>query len=283
MEISLAGERIFRLESQVSFDQARARVEEKKVSLVAGMIGSLFTRPNPAEIQLTYAEQRLEPFWHLEARLRTVYDRQRSYSVVVGGPEVKRVTLLGQEVPVDPTSKTGPTISLTGVERCEEDHRIVRSFAGDGTPNADLNRLVNTPKEGIPDLAGYQPEGVIVAPPQAHSAAVARQVMAEVVRPLKAQVIHEERVELEVIDLYFRPVYAFEYTWTAKSKRMVIEVDGLSGEVKPGGKTLKEQMMSLVNRDLIFDISADAIGMVVPGGSIVVKLAKAAADFKRPS
>lgn len=39
--------------------------------------------------------------------------------------------------------------------------------------------------------------------------------------------------------------------------------------------------MALVNRDLIFDISADAIGMVVPGGSIVVKLAKAAADFRR--
>jgi hypothetical protein len=53
MEIALAPERSYHMMPQVSFDQARSRVEEKKVSLVAGMIGSLFTRPDPAEIQLS--------------------------------------------------------------------------------------------------------------------------------------------------------------------------------------------------------------------------------------
>lgn len=281
MEIGLARERIYQILPQVSLDQARSRVDEKKVSLVAGMIGSLFTRPNPAEIQLTYAEHRLEPFWHLEARLHTVYDRQRTFLVPVGGGEVKRVTLLGQSLTVDASHKAGPAISLTGVEHCEEDHRLVRTFTGDGTASADLARLVSAAKEEIPDLAEFQPEGIIVAPPAARSAAVVRQVLAEMVRPLKAQVIHEERVDMEAIDLYFRPVYAFEYTWAAKSKRMIIEVDGLSGEIKPGGKTFKEQMLSLVNRELIFDISAEAVGMVVPGGGIVVRLAKAASELKR--
>lgn len=198
MEIALAPERSYHMMPQVSFDQARSRVEEKKVSLVAGMIGSLFTRPDPAEIQLSYVEHRLEPFWHLEARLCTVYDRQRTFQVPMGGPEVKRVTLMGQAMPVDPAHKAGPAITFTGVEHCEEDTRIVRTFAGDGATSPDLARLVSGPKVEIPDLGAFQPEGVIVAPPAAHSAAVVRQVMAEVVRPLKAQVIHEERVDLEV-------------------------------------------------------------------------------------
>lgn len=281
MEISLSRERIYNVIPQLLLEQARARVEEKKVSLVAGTLGSLFSRPNPTEIQLTYFEHRLEPFWQVEARLNTIYERQRTFLVPVGGTEVKKVTLMGQDLVVDPTHKAGPAISLTGVEHCEEDRRIVRTFAGDGSEAPELARLVTAPKQEIPDLGAFQPEGMLVVPPAAHSAAVIRQVMAEVVRPLKAQVIHREQVDLEVIDLHFRPVYAFEFTWAAKSKRMIIEVDGFSGEIKPGGKTLKQQMMALVNRDLIFDISADAIGMVVPGGSIVVKLAKAASEFKR--
>jgi hypothetical protein len=34
----------------------------------------------------------------------------------------------------------------------------------------------------------------------------------------------------------------------------------------------------MLTRDLIFDMTADAVGMVVPGGSIAVKLVKAVAD-----
>jgi hypothetical protein len=40
------------------------------------------------------------------------------------------------------------------------------------------------------------------------------------------------------------------------------------------------QVKGLLNRDLLFDIGADTVGLFVPGGSIAVKLAKAAIDSK---
>ncbi|HXQ38117.1 MAG TPA: hypothetical protein VN843_29200, partial [Anaerolineales bacterium] len=79
----------------------------------------------------------------------------------------------------------------------------------------------------------------------------------------------------------FRPIYAFEYEWAAKNKRVVIEFDPLTGEMHSGGKRWSDQIKSMVTRDLIFDITADAFGTLVPGGSIAVKLVKAVVDRKK--
>jgi hypothetical protein len=119
-----------------------------------------------------------------------------------------------------------------------------------------------------------------VVVPQARATAVVRQVMTEVVQPVQAQVIHEERMDVEAIDLYFRPVYAFEYDWAAKGKRVVVEYDALTGDTRTGGRKLQDQIKGMVTRDLLFDVTADAVGMLVPGGSIAVKLVKAVVDRK---
>lgn len=276
MEIIVASERIYCLQPQVEMEAARTRVEEKKVSLVAGMMGALFTRPRPEEIQLTYAEARLEPFWSINAHLRTVYDRQRTYTVVAGGDEVKQVTVAGQTVPVVRQSGTGPAFTLTGTEHCEEEVRLARTFDGGGTVRPELGKLAAMPAMEVPDLQTFQPGGHLVMP-EARAAAVVRQVVSEIVRPVKAQVIHEERLTVHSM-LFFRPVYAFEYHWAVKDKRVIVEFNGMTGETHTGGRTLKERIQGMLKRDVIFDISADAVGMVVPGGSIAVKLVKAVVD-----
>ena len=102
--------------------------------------------------------------------------------------------------------------------------------------------------------------------------------MTEVIKPVQAQVIHEEQVDVETIDLYFRPVYAFEYEWAAKSKRVVIEYDALTNDTRTGGKKWRDQIKGVLTRDLLFDVTADAVGMIVPGGSIAIKLVKAVVD-----
>jgi hypothetical protein len=132
----------------------------------------------------------------------------------------------------------------------------------------------------IISLETFKPDGVLVVPPQARATAVVRQVMSEVVESVQAQVIHEERVDVSVMDLYFHPIYAFEYEWAAKNKRVVVEYDGLTGEVHSGGKRLGEQIRGMLTRDLLFDVTADAVSMIVPGGGIAVKLVKAVVDRK---
>jgi hypothetical protein len=107
MEIVVTRERIFRLVPRIDLAGARAKVEEKRVSLVAGTMGAFFSRPNPEEIRLISSEHRLEPIWHIRVEARTTYDRNSTYSVPVTGPEVKRVTALGQTLPVTSHAKGG--------------------------------------------------------------------------------------------------------------------------------------------------------------------------------
>ena len=61
----------------------------------------------------------------------------------------------------------------------------------------------------------------------------------------------------------------------------VREKQGKAGAAAPaatGGKKLGDQIRGMLTRDLLFDVTADAVGMIVPGGSIAVKLVKAVVD-----
>lgn len=278
MDISLANERAFQITPQVPFDVARVRVDDKKANLVAGTVGALLARPRPEDIRLLAAENRLEPFWHIAIASRTRYDRNRSYTVTMSGPEVQQVTLLEHQLAVSPNAKGGPSVTLNGVEHCQEEHRVARTFDGLTGERTDLSKYLTFASLEITNLESFVPEGVFVVVPQARATAVVRQVMAEAVQPVQAQMIHEERVDVEKIDLYFRSVYAFEYEWTAKGKKVVVEYDALTGEMRGGGKRLADQIRGMVTRDLLFDVTADAVGMIVPGGGIAVKLVKAVVD-----
>jgi len=281
MDIYIANERAFLLTSQIPLEIARDRLEQKKASLVAGGVGALISRPRPEEIQVVSVESRLEPFWLVNVFVRTTYDRNCTYTIPVCGPEIKQVVILGQERPVSSSAKGGASFTLDGIEKCIEERRASFTFDGISGQKADFSRYLACVKTEITDLEHFAPSGMLVVPPHAHATAVLRLVLAEVIQPVRAQVIHEERVDVEAIEVNFRPVYAFEYEWAAKSKRVVLEFDALTGEMRTGGKKLSDQIKSVLTRDLLFDVTADAAGMLVPGGSIAVKLVKAVVDRGR--
>jgi len=279
MEIYLPTEHAYTLTPQFDVDIAHDRIEQKKMNLVAGMVGALLSRPKPEELKLIATENRLEPFWLITASSRTVYDRTATYTVTTGWKEVKSVTLLGQELPAVPQPKGDPAFKLAAIEHCVQELRMQQTFDGVTGAKTDFQKYANFARVEIPELSTFNPEGILIIPPQVRATAVVRQVTTEVVRPVKnAQAVHEERVDIETVDLNFRPVYAFEYEWVAKNKRVIIEFDALTAEINTGGKKLKDQIKGILTRDLLFDVTADAVGTFVPGGSIAVKLVKAVVD-----
>ncbi len=66
-----------------------------------------------------------------------------------------------------------------------------------------------------------------------------------------------------------------------KAKRVVLEFDALTGEMRTGGKNLGQRIKGVLTRDVLFDVTADAAGLIVPGGSIAVKLVKAVVDRRK--
>lgn len=278
MEIILATERAFHYLPHITIEVAKDRIEQKKASLVSGTLGALLSRPKAEEIQLISIENRLEAFWLMDVSLHTKYERKRDYTVPVHGKEIKEVTIFGEKVAVSSDQKGNTSFSIQGMEHCLEDNHHHYTFDGDGIKK-DLGKYQSFEMEEIADLGNFAPAGTLIVPPKASASTVVRKVLSEIIKPVQAEVILEEQVHIETLDIYFRPVYALEYNWIPKNKRTIVEFDALTSEMNGGGQQVASQVKGMVSRDLLFDVTADAAGLLVPGGSIAVKLVKAAIDL----
>jgi hypothetical protein len=96
-------------------------------------------------------------------------------------------------------------------------------------------------------------------------------------KTIQADKIEEEHIDIEHLILYYRPVYAYEYHWIPKDKRVVQEYDPILNTFRTEGGQIKKHFRKVLSNDTLFDIGADAIGTVVPGANLVVKLGRLAA------
>ena len=273
MEIALAEERMLRLVEEFSPDEALARVEEAKVAAF-GTMSRLLLRPKPEDIALTYRELRYEPFWHIRCRTHYIYDRSVTYTVPVTGPEVQAVTI--SEIRYEVRGAEGPAIEVPAMEHCEQEQLLERFLDAVSGEERPWGKYLDYTAEEVTDPRSFPPEGTLALFPQIRASFVVRQALRDFLQPIQADVLHEEKVAVERIDLYYRPVYAFEYTWESRRRRTVLELDGLTGEIHTGGRAIRETLQKVLSSELLFDIGVDAVDLLVPGGGIALKLAKAA-------
>ncbi|MGZ6271929.1 MAG: hypothetical protein ACXWPJ_07655, partial [Candidatus Limnocylindrales bacterium] len=146
-----------------------------------------------------------------------------------------------------------------------------------GQPVADAATVIAGPREEVIDLAGLSENETIVVPPEHRASFVVRQLLAQMLKPVQADTVTEESLTLEKTDLYYRPLWAFEFHWKPKDRRGVVELDAVTGRMR-AGESLMPKLTRMVTRDALFDIGADTVGLLVPGGGIAVKVAKIALD-----
>lgn len=280
MEISLGEEEIFRLLPMMNMEKAREKAWDKKTTVFSSGLTGMLSRPKAEDVQISYSECRYEPFWHVICQVYYEYDRKRNYIVPVLAPEVQRVTINGMDYSV--TAKPHQFV-MDGIEHCVEGSSSEFIFDAMRSQQRDWKNYLLFDKEQIVDLARIAPDGNIVVQPEMHASAAVRQVLASMLRPIQADEIHAEKVDVKKIGLYFRPVYAFEYKWETKGKTAVAEFDGLTGTMTTGGITLRQQMEKVVTRDLIFDIGGMTASMLIPGGNIAFRMAKAVVNSREQS
>jgi hypothetical protein len=281
MEILLADERAWLLEAQISMDHAEGRAWGKKVDAFGRAIKltSFLQRPKDEDFKLVYKEQRYQPFWHVVCSARYVYERRRDYPLTIGDPAVKAVTIQGAEYPVQ-----NGLVTLTGLEHCREELR--KDVFVDGLTNqvdAALVDYLTYPVTEIPadDLDEFAPEGVIVVPPLSRASAVVHEVLIGMIKSVQAERILEDSIEVEQIDLYYRPVFAFQYGWLSKEKEAVLEYDGVTGKWQSEGKTFQQYVGKIIDPDFLFDVGAETVDLLVPGGGLAIKLAKRGIEVAR--
>jgi hypothetical protein len=258
-------EKICVFEDVYNETSARAQAEHEKAGAF-GMLArmKLWDRPKEGEIALANTEKRYEPFWMAKAARRTVYTRRTAYHVRIEHPHVIAVELLGQKLPVDARR----ALQLAAVEDCESTTALAHYVDALGH---------ETPEKALVDYAGRYAFHEITDSSEPHfivptltAASVLQQVKSRLSAPVEADAIGSDEIDIQSLTLFYRPVYAFQFKW--KDKTGVIEIDGLSGRVNREGSMLGGAVRKLGNRDALFDLGADFAGMVVPGGTIVVKL-----------
>jgi len=282
MDISLGEPRIFGLDQRLPYEELRRRAEEKKTGALGSGIGGLLQRPKAEDVVLTASQRRVEPFWHVACTAHYVYDRSRMYEVPASAGDVRSVTFLGSDFAVIPSGKGPAAFSLEVLEHCTEDVRD--ELFVDGATGATMGNgpaLLTGSRTEVSDPMDLAADDTLVVAPEQRVSAIVRQLLAKVIRPLQADIVFEESLAVEQLELFYRPVWGFEYHLPAKDKRGVVEVDGLTGETRTATALRMSTITRRLTKDVLFDIGADTAGLFVPGGSIAVKLARVALDHPR--
>ena len=278
MDISLGESRIIALEPRHLYDDALRRAEEKKTGALGSGLGGILSRPKPEDVVLVATQRRVEPFWHVACTAHYKYDRTRTYTVPASGPDVRSVTVQAEDYKVVASGKNPASFVMPVLEHCTEDLReevYIDGMTGGSVGNGAT--LMTGKNYDVGDPAALEADEVIVVPPDHRASAIVRQLLAKLMVPLQADQIFEEQLAVPTLELVYRPIWAFEFEMKAKGKRGVVEVDGLTGDTKTA-TSLRLQINRHVSRDAMFDIGADTIGMIVPGGNIALKLARVALD-----
>jgi hypothetical protein len=103
----------------------------------------------------------------------------------------------------------------------------------------------------------------VVVPPKVKASALVREVVSSAIGRIEADRILEERVIVDVVDLLYRPVYAFRYRHAGKEA--VIEFDGLTGEARAGGDTFEQYLGKVLEPKFLLDAGVEAVNLFVPG------------------
>ena len=279
MDISLGESRIYALEPRFSFEDIRRRAEDKRFSALGSGIGGLLQRPKADDVELLRSQHRVEPLWHVACTARYVYDRTRRYQVPTTAGDVRSVTVLGSDFPILPTGNGPSAFALDVLEHCSEETRDELFIDGvSGSPVATGPTIIAGARTEITDTSALAEDETVVVAPEQRASAIVRQLLAKLLKPLQADTVFEESLAVEALELFYRPIWAFEFHLKSKDKRGVVEVDALSGETRITSSLQVSQLTRMISRDAVFDIGADTIGLIVPGGSIAVKLARVAID-----
>ena len=262
MEVEIAQERLVVLTDRFTLDHAEGRAWARRAEAFGAVarIGGLLGRAAADDYECVYRERRLQPFWRLHASSSAAYERTRTYAVGVA-PGVRSVVVAGETF-----AATQGQLRVTGLESCRDETE--REFLFDGLTRAENPALQKylTFAGTVVDaelLAETARQGTVVVPPENKASMLVREVVSAAIGKIEADRILSEQVSVDIVDLVYRPVYAFRYRHAGKEA--VLEFDGLTGDLRPDGATFEQHLGKALDPRFLLDVGVEAVNLFVPG------------------
>lgn len=249
---------------------AQEQAEKSKLNAF-GTLARLnpLNRPKADTVNLAKWELRYEPFWHVVAHREVDYTNAVTYAVAVGNEHARSIEVEGRRF--EPVPGPKPRIDLLVREHCQR--RIDAVVYQDGLKRplkpqvlqSYVDRYKANPREQV-DIEG-------TLPPRMSFATVLQLAQSRLAaEAVDAHEIHRDVATFDRIQLYYRPVFAFEYVWSTSGKIGVIEIDGLTGDVVENGEWFRDRFEKVMTREMLFELGAEAATTLVPGGGFAVKV-----------
>jgi hypothetical protein len=262
VDVEIAQERLVVLTDRFNLDHAEGRAWARRAEAfgTVARIGGQLGRAAADDYECVYRERRLQPFWRLHVSSTAAYERRRTYDVDVA-PGVRSVVLAGETF-----EATQGQLRLSGLESCQDSSQ--RELLFDGLTRAETPALQKYLAFAgtIADadlLAETARQGTVVVPPENKASMLVREVVSTAIGKIEADRILEERVSVDVVDLVYRPVYAFRYRHAGREA--VMEFDGLTGDIRPDGATFEQYLGKALEPRFLLDVGVEAVNLFVPG------------------
>ncbi|MFC1723685.1 hypothetical protein ACFL0V_06090, partial [Nanoarchaeota archaeon] len=195
--------------------EAKKKIEEQKQKIF-GMVSGLIKKFSKKEntIEITGIQKRYEPFWHIEGMSTFEYLRMTDHAFPVG-PEVIEIKIGKDKFK---TKEGEAEIHFLGEDHCfEQFEKAITESAADGASKG-LEKYMEAKKKKIKSPNSLLKTGDIVPIKNRASFLVSR-IVKEVLKPIQADKVLQEKVKITQLDLYFRPVFSFELTDTNGKKK----------------------------------------------------------------
>ncbi|MBS3163654.1 hypothetical protein J4427_03105 [Candidatus Woesearchaeota archaeon] len=259
--------------------------KSKAFGLFAG-IANKFAKEK-AEIKLVKIIKRYDPFWHIVAESTVDYERKSNYKVIVSS-EVKKLVIGDQEFSAAEGKKDN-TVVFNSVDICHECKR--KEVLIDGAMDIkNASNIKNNDKysvylthesKKIKEVEEMMKTDVIVVPVVLRAAFILRSMLQEIINPVSADKILDEKAEVDQMILYFKPVYLFEYKHSKKNDTIYIEIDSITGRISFVKELEHKVSKELFTESMLFDVGVSAISSLVPGGEAAYKLVKGIRQERR--
>jgi hypothetical protein len=268
------GEKLVLIEDSLGWDKARSMAADYKIKAM-GMFNQLFFKPKAEEVMIIYEEKRYQAFWHIVGNAHFEYKRKVHYQVPVDKVVID-VELKGEDFNVNQKEHH---FEITAVEHCVENYREEMMVDAQSDQEGDFAKYLKFENRQINSTDEMTKDGTMVVELLTKASYLVRKVLNQLVKPYKADEVLDEKIQIEDLSLYFYPVYTFEFHWTNKDKKAIIEFDGVTGEVRKGRKMTNKLTDSFTAMDL-YDFAKE-VANFFPGGSLAMWAGKKAYDMAK--
>ncbi len=266
LRFNIKDRRILALHPLLSVKDAEWKAQKYKTSIFGSVSRALSFVKNQ-DVILTHTEVRYEPFWYAAGESLVEYEKSRPYYYEVDS-KVKKVAINNKIYQI-----VDGRLEIPAIDTCLEERKKEIFMDAMSGEEKDFRKYFEFKTKTIKQTEELDVGNTVVVPAEVRAEFLIRTMLKDLMATIHADKILEEKLEINRLYLFFRPIYAFEFTLQGKNKKGVIEIDGCTGEVKKKGSVFKRKMSEIFSENVLFEVSTELASSIIPGAGAGVIIA----------